>query len=96
MSRLRGLWNLVRRTRLDDDLQQELGTHLALIEEEERAQAVSAEQARQHARSRFGSPLVYRERALDAVMATWFESVCRKPSSPRGDRCGVPRSRWPR
>jgi MacB-like periplasmic core domain len=78
MSPFRRLWNLVRRTRLDDDLQRELGTHLALIEEEERAQGLSAEQARQTARSRFGSPLVYRERALDAVMATGFESACRE------------------
>jgi putative ABC transport system permease protein len=78
MSPLRRLWNLMRRTRLDDDLQQELGTHLALLEEEERGHGVGAEQARHNARSRFGSPLVYRERALDAVMATWFESACKE------------------
>src|ERR1700682_2237943 len=78
MSLLRRLWNVLRRTRMDDDLRQELDTHLALIEEEVRAQGGSAEQARQSARSRFGSPLVYRERALDAVITTGFESACKE------------------
>ena len=73
MSRLQRLWNVFRRARMDDDLRIELDTHLALIEEEEQSRGASAEQARQKARSRFGSPLVYRERALDAVIATWLE-----------------------
>ena len=34
MSPLRRLWNVVRRSRMDDDLRQELDTHVALIEEE--------------------------------------------------------------
>ena len=63
------------RSRLDDDLRQELETHLALIEEEERVRGASTEQARQRARSRFGHPLAHREHALDAVMATWLESA---------------------
>ena len=75
MRALRRLWNVVRRSRLDDDLRQELDTHLALIEEAERAQGSTADQARQRARARFGSPLGYRERSLDAVMATWVEGV---------------------
>ncbi len=78
MSPLRRLLNIVRRSRMDDELRQEIDTHLALIEEHERAQGSSAEQARQHARSRFGNPLAYRERALDAVIATWLESVCKE------------------
>ena len=32
MSPLRRIWNLLRRSRLDDEMQQELETHLALIE----------------------------------------------------------------
>ncbi len=47
MSPLRRLWNIVRRSRMDDELRQEIETHLALIEEHERAQGSSAEQARQ-------------------------------------------------
>ncbi len=76
MSPLRRLWNVLRRSRMDDDLRQELDTHLALIEEEERRQGFTAEQARQKARARFGNPLAFRERALDEVIATWFEDAC--------------------
>src|SRR5213083_1600111 len=76
MSPLRRLWNVLRRSRMDDDLRQELDTHLALIEEEERRQGSTAEQARQKARARFGNPLAFRERALDEVIATWFEDAC--------------------
>ena len=75
MSPIRRLWNAFRRARLDDDLQQEIETHLALIEERERAQGSDTTQARQRARAAFGSPLGYRERALDAVVATWIENV---------------------
>ena len=75
MSPLRRLWNVVRRARMDDDLRQELETHLALLEEEERAQGLSVEQARHKARSRFGNPLSYREQALDGVVARWLENA---------------------
>ena len=78
------LWNVFRRARLDDDLQQEIETHLALIEEAERAQGADAEQARQRARAAFGSPLGYRERAVDAVVATWIARRGREARS----RCG--------
>ncbi|HWF84459.1 MAG TPA: ABC transporter permease [Vicinamibacterales bacterium] len=75
MSPLQRLLNIVRRSRIDDELRQEIETHLALIEEDRRAQGSSAAQARQDARSRFGNPLAYRQRALDAVIATWLESI---------------------
>jgi putative ABC transport system permease protein len=78
MAPLWRIWNAFRRTRLDSDLRQELDTHLALIEEEERAQGAGAEEARRNALSRFGSPLVHRERALDAAIATELESACRE------------------
>jgi predicted permease len=77
MSPLRRLWNVLRRSRMDDDLRQELDTHLRLIEEEERSQGVTADQARRNARTRFGNPHAYRERALDAVIATWFDNACK-------------------
>jgi putative ABC transport system permease protein len=75
MSPFRRLWNVVRRTRMDDDLRQEFDTHLALIEEEERAHGLDAEDARQKARLRFGNPVSYRERTLDAIIATWLENA---------------------
>src|ERR1700730_16408899 len=71
VSSIQRLWNVVRRTHTDDDLEQELDTHLALIEEEGLARGLSADEARQEARLRFGNLLVYRERALDAIVATW-------------------------
>ena len=76
MSPLRRLWNVLRRSRMDDELRQELDTHVALIEEEERSQGLTADQARRNARTRFGNSRAYREKALDAVIATWFENAC--------------------
>jgi len=78
MSPVRRLWNIVRRARMNEDLRQEFETHLALIEEEERAKGLSAEQARDQTRARFGNSLAYRERALDAVIATWLENTCKE------------------
>jgi putative ABC transport system permease protein len=75
MPSIRRLWNVVRRSRMDDDLRQELDTHLALIEEEGRAHGLTPDEARQEARLRFGNPLAYRERALDAVIATWITDL---------------------
>jgi putative ABC transport system permease protein len=73
MQSLRRLWNLVRRRRLDDDLRQELETHFALIEDEERAGGLTASEARREARLRFGNPRAHRERALDQVLARSVE-----------------------
>jgi len=69
------LWNVIRRRRLDDELRQEVATHLALIEEEERANGLSAEQARRRALTRFGSPVASRERSLEAIVAMWVENL---------------------
>ena len=77
MSPFRRFWNVLRGKRMDADLRQEFDTHLALIEEEERANGSSADQARRNARARFGNPLVQRERALDPVTARWFENACK-------------------
>jgi len=72
MSPIGRIWNVIRRRRLDEELRQELDTHLALIEEEERANGRSEDGARRHARLRFGAPSVHRERSLDSVTATWL------------------------
>ena len=75
---LRRAWNAVRRQRIDDDLRQEIETHLACLEEAERAQGASVEQARRGARERFGHPSLYRERAVDAVVATSAEALVKE------------------
>ena len=72
---LRRLWNLLRRDRIDEELRQEIETHLALIEEDERAHGSSPDRARIDARARFGNPLSYREGAVDAAVATWLETI---------------------
>src|SRR5580765_8302195 len=73
MSPIRRIWNVLRRRQLDDELQQEVSTHLALIEEEGRANGLSQDGARRQARMRFGSLPGHRERALDGVIATSLE-----------------------
>jgi len=75
MSPIRRIWNVLRRRQLDDELRQEVATHVALIEEEERANGRSEDGARRHARMRFGSLPGHRERALDGVTATSLENV---------------------
>jgi predicted permease len=75
MRTLRRLWNLARRRRLDDDLRQELDTHFALIEEEERAGGLTAAEARRAARLRFGNPRAHREQALDGVLGRGVEHL---------------------
>src|SRR5262249_20198288 len=46
-----------------------------LIEDEERADGASAREAHRNARLRFGTPAGYRERSLDAVVATSLETA---------------------
>jgi putative ABC transport system permease protein len=75
MNPLRRLWNLVCRARLDDELRQELETHLALIEEEERADGLNGSDARRAARLRFGNPRAHREQALDGILARGIEHL---------------------
>lgn len=75
MNRLRRLCNLIRRRRLDDDLQQELDTHLALIEDEERASGLDASNARRAARLRFGNREAHREQALDGIISRAIEHL---------------------
>lgn len=75
MSPFQRLWNVVRRGKLNRELQDEVETHLAFIEDEARAKGDSDGTARQHARVRFGSPLAHREQALDGVIARSVESA---------------------
>ncbi len=75
---LRRLWNLLRQRRIDEELRQEIETHLALIEDSERAQGSSAEHARRDAYARFGNPMSYRERAVDAVVATSVQGLAKE------------------
>ncbi|HEX5474482.1 MAG TPA: ABC transporter permease [Vicinamibacterales bacterium] len=71
----RRVWNNIRHGRLDDELRQELETHLALIEEEERAAGLTASEARREARLRFGNPRAHRERTIDGLVSRHLEQA---------------------
>src|SRR5215470_10981497 len=75
MSPFRRLWNLTRRNHLDEELREEVDSHLTFIEDEARASGATEGDARRLARERFGSPLVHREQALDTVIMTSVESA---------------------
>lgn len=78
MSPFHRLWNVVRRARLDREVGDEVNAHLAMIEEEERDAAGSDAAAQRRARARFGSPLLYREQAVDALTGPGLEAVARE------------------
>lgn len=71
------LWNVFRQSRLDGELRDELESHMAMLEESERATGATPEEAKAAARVRFGSTLAHRERSLDALIATWLDTVFR-------------------
>lgn len=69
MGVIRKVWHLLRRGRLDEDLRQELATHVALLEEEEFRAGHTTDEARREARLRFGNPRAYREQALEGAIS---------------------------
>src|SRR5260370_38501706 len=74
MSIFERLWNAVRPDRSNDEIRQELETHFALIEEEERAQGLKPDDARVKARHRFGNQGAYRDETRDVDLARWLDS----------------------
>ena len=77
MSWLSRLVNVVRQTRVDRDLDEELRFHLqARIEEFTRA-GMSADQAKTRARHLFGNPLLVRESSHDIKVFSRLESILR-------------------
>ncbi len=75
MSILQRCWNAMRPRHLNNEIRQELETHFALIEEEEQAHGLSADDARVRARLRFGNQGVYRDRTREANIAHCLDSV---------------------
>ena len=53
----RRLWSLVRRRQVDSGVDQEMGLHLALLEQQLRDGGMPRDQARLAARQRFGNSL---------------------------------------
>src|ERR1039458_4713646 len=71
------LWNVLRQRRVENEIRQEMESHLALIEEEEVAQGVDPQAARRNARLRFGNLALHREATRDANLAIWLDDLLR-------------------
>src|SRR5215218_7461715 len=70
--RLRALW---QRSRMAEDLEDEMRLHVALREERLHESAASRGDAAAAARRRFGDPLRLREAAMDAWGWRWLEQL---------------------
>ncbi len=71
------LWNVFHRRRIEEEIQQEMESHYALIEEEELAKGASAQAAHRAARLRLGNAAVYGDQARDADLAVWLDDLLR-------------------
>ena len=74
---LQQLWNVVRQRRVEDEIRQEMESHLAFLEEEARAGGADPQAARHSARIRFGNDGVYHEQTRDANIAVWLDDLFR-------------------
>jgi putative ABC transport system permease protein len=73
----RRLWNVLRQRRIENEIREEMGSHLALLEEEELARGASAQSARRNARLRFGNDGVYQEQTREADLTMWLDDLLR-------------------
>jgi predicted permease len=69
--------NVMRRDRVDDDLEEEIRFHLAARTEDLIREGVAAGDAAQRARVQFGNPVTLRESSRDVKLMPWLESVLR-------------------
>jgi hypothetical protein len=72
---IRRLLALVRRNRLERDLDDELSFHLSMREAEQQRPGLSPTQAPNTVRRQFGNVLRIKEQSRDAWLFAWFESV---------------------
>jgi predicted permease len=77
MSWVSRVLNVVRRTRVDRELDEEIRFHLEARAAELSSAGLSAAEARERARRRFGSPLRVRESSQDVKLVPWLESILR-------------------
>src|SRR5258708_5292405 len=69
------LWNVIRPGRVNDEIRQEMETHLALLEEEEQSRGVSDSEALRIARQRFGNTTGAAEKTRDMDLLGWLETA---------------------
>ncbi len=75
MAWLGRLWNSLRTSRMDRELREELETHMAELEDNERKNGASASDAHDRARKRFGNPTLHREEARGSNLLLWLDST---------------------
>ena len=69
--------NLFRRNEMDEQLEEELQFHLAERARDNLNAGMNAEAARQNAQRRFGNATLAKERAHEANIVMWIETICR-------------------
>ena len=69
--------NLFRRNEMDEELEEEMQFHLAERARDNLNAGMNAEAARQNARRRFGNATLAKERAHEANIVMWIETICR-------------------
>src|SRR5580704_10493443 len=74
MGLLNRIWSSLRPSSMDRDLRQEMETHMAELEDDERRQGASAGEAKDRTRQRFGNPTVHREKARETNLLAWIET----------------------
>jgi putative ABC transport system permease protein len=74
MGLLNRIWSSLRPSSMDRDLRQEMETHMAELEDDERRQGANPAQAHDSVRQRFGNPTVYREQARERNLLAWIET----------------------
>ena len=77
MGLARRIGNLFRRSRIEDEINAELESHIALRVEENIARGMTPEAARRDALVRFGNPVVVKEHAVGADAALGLDGVWR-------------------
>src|SRR5690349_18439256 len=77
MSMLRRLANMLRRSSLDREIDDELQSHIDLAAEAGERNGLSASEARRIARQQFGNALHVRERTVDADIPVALENSWR-------------------
>jgi macrolide transport system ATP-binding/permease protein len=69
------LWNSIFSRNLISEIQQEIETHVALLEEEGRAKGLGTQDAQTLARQRFGSAGNHFEYTRDVSLSSWLDDL---------------------
>jgi putative ABC transport system permease protein len=77
ISLMRRLWNALTPGRVEREIEREVSFHIAERADELRAAGLTEDEALRSARERFGHPLLHAERARDAHVARWLDTLVR-------------------